>query len=66
MARLCVALLAAPCALNTTFEVRSTVPFSEVYNAPEGAGERDWAALLAAAGLDERVTGKQAQEAVPA
>ena len=59
MAALCCALLEQPAGAGMTFEVGSTVPFSQAW---EGAGAdapaRDWGALLAGAGLRPRVTGK--------
>ena len=59
VAELCVALLDQPAARDTTFEVGSTVPFSQPWTAEDAAGgaaARDWAPLLA--GLKKRVTGK--------
>ncbi|KAL4859726.1 putative complex I intermediate-associated protein 30 [Chlorella vulgaris] len=60
VAELCVALLDQPAAVNTTFEVGSTVPFSQpwtvdVANPPP---PRDWTAVIQGAGLKQRVTGK--------
>lgn len=52
-----MALLEQPAAANTTFEVGSTVPFSQPWTG-EGAAPRDWAAVLGSAGLQPRVTGK--------
>ncbi len=42
IAQLAVALLEAPDAADTTFEVKSTVPFSEPYKAAPDAVPRDW------------------------
>lgn len=36
VADLCVALLGCPAAACTTFEVRSTVPFSQPWTGPQG------------------------------
>lgn len=60
IADLCVALLEAPSALDATFEIRSKVPFSEPFTVPDSQSlqERDWEALLRAAKLDPKVTGK--------
>jgi hypothetical protein len=59
IADLCVSLLDMPPAVGTTFEIKSTVPFSQPW-APEEATTktRDWAAELAAAGVRPGVTGK--------
>ncbi|KAG2496036.1 hypothetical protein HYH03_005958 [Edaphochlamys debaryana] len=62
VADLCVALLGCPAATNTTFEVRSTVPFSQQWTGP-AAGEpapsaAAWPGRLAAAGLLRGVTGR--------
>ncbi len=54
-----MALLEQPAARNTTFEVGSTVPFSQPWteaDAGAAAAQRDWAQLLG--GLRQRVTGK--------
>lgn len=53
-----MALLDQPAARDVTFEVGSTVPFSQPWTAEEAgsAAQRDWAPLLA--GLRQRVTGK--------
>lgn len=59
VAALCCALLQQPGGANMTFEVGSSVPFSQAWEGPgAGAPPRDWAALLAGAGLRQRVTGK--------
>ena len=44
VAQLVVALLDAPAAVDTTFEIKSTVPFSEPYKAQPDAPPRDWQA----------------------
>ncbi len=58
MAELCVELLNLPSALDTTFEIKSTVPFSQPFevdpaNPPPA---RDWGALLS--DVRPGVTGK--------
>ncbi|EFJ50015.1 hypothetical protein VOLCADRAFT_89408 [Volvox carteri f. nagariensis] len=61
VADLCVALLSCPSATDTTFEIRSTVPFSQPWTLPDPARPpppRDWAAVLAAARLRPGVTGR--------
>lgn len=60
VADLCVALLASRAAVNATFEVKSTVPFSEPWTGPEeGAPQsNDWEAVLSAAEVRPGVTGK--------
>ncbi|KAL4448009.1 hypothetical protein ABPG75_005228 [Micractinium tetrahymenae] len=58
IADLCVALLGLPAAAGTTFEVGSTVPFSQPWEGDATAPPRDWAALVQGAGLKKRVTGK--------
>ena len=58
IADLCVALLDTPAAADTTFEVGSTVPFSQPWEGVAAAPPRDWAATLREAGLRRRVTGK--------
>lgn len=60
MADLCVSLLQLPSAVGTTFEVKSTIPFSQPWEGgPTGvAAPRDWAAELAGAGIRPGVTGK--------
>ena len=66
IADLCVHLLSSKAARNATFEIKSTVPFSEPWQGPEssagnGSGSsnaRDWEALLLRAELREGVTGK--------
>ena len=58
-ADLCVALLSTPAASGVTFEVKSTVPFSQPWTGPPaGAPPRDWAATVASAALVPGVTGK--------
>lgn len=60
VAELCVELLERPEALDTTFEIKSTVPFSQPWQVDPAnpPPPRDWAALLGGAGLQKRVTGK--------
>lgn len=58
VADLCVALLSGPEATDATFEVKSTVPFSEAFQPAPGQQPTDWAALLRHGGLKPRVTGK--------
>jgi hypothetical protein len=58
VADLCVTLLDAPSATGVTFEVKSTIPFSQVWEAPSAGAAVDWRAELAVAGLRPRVTGK--------
>jgi hypothetical protein len=61
VADLCVALLegrAGACALDTTFEVKCTLPFSEPWQGVPDAPARDWGEVLGAAQLQQRVTGK--------
>lgn len=57
-----MALLNLPTAVGTTFEIKSTIPFSQPWEGPpEGSAagfSRDWAAELAAAGIKPGVTGK--------
>ena len=63
IAELCVAILDEPSALNSTFEVRSTVPFSEPFKGLSNPQqERDWRSLLQAAKLDPKITGKMESE----
>ncbi|CAL5022978.1 unnamed protein product [Urochloa decumbens] len=66
VALICVAALASPNAVGKTFEVKSTVPFSEPYvidpsNPPP---EKDYEAYFKE--LKEGITGKEALEATPA
>lgn len=58
VAQLCVALLEEPAAVDTTFEIKSTVPFSTPYVAEPGAAPRDWHSTLSSAGLRKGVTGR--------
>ncbi len=51
VAQLCASLLEIPGAAGRTFEIASTVPFSEPFDGPAGGGPtptRDWGALLGA------------------
>ncbi|CAO2045197.1 unnamed protein product [Urochloa humidicola] len=66
VALICVAALASPNAVGKTFEVKSTVPFSEPYvvdpsNPPP---EKDYEVYFKE--LKEGITGKEALEATPA
>lgn len=59
VAELCCALLGLPAAAGVTFEVKSTVPFSQPWEgeaAGAGSVPRDWGELLS--GLEPGVTGK--------
>lgn len=58
VADLCVSLLQQPAATGVTFEIKSTVPFSQPWAPETPAAARDWAAELAAAGLKRGVTGR--------
>jgi hypothetical protein len=58
VAELCVELLSSEAATNTTFEIKSTVPFSTPFTPAPGAPPRDWSALLSTSGLRPGVTGK--------
>lgn len=58
VADLCVALLGLPSAVDTTFEIKSTIPFSQPWAPEEAAAPRDWAAELSGAGVKPGVTGK--------
>lgn len=64
VAELCVELLegaspAATLAVNTTFEIKCTLPFSQPWVPPEGGQQpRDWRLTLSAAALQQGVTGK--------
>lgn len=42
IAQLCAALLEAPSAADTTFEVKTTQPFPEPFVADESTPARDW------------------------
>jgi hypothetical protein len=56
VADLCVSLLNLPLAVGTTFEIKSTIPFSQPWEGNVAAAPRDWAAELS--GLKPGVTGK--------
>ncbi|CAG9465720.1 unnamed protein product [Pedinophyceae sp. YPF-701] len=58
VAELCCALLDTNGAAGLTFEVSSTVPFSEAWEGAGGATQMDRAAEVAAAGLRRNVTGR--------
>ncbi len=58
IAELCVELLDLPVAADTTFEIKSTVPFSTPFSVDPAnlPPPRDWAKLLS--GVKQGVTGK--------
>lgn len=60
LAGLCVHLLESSAATDRTFEVRSTVPFSEPWTDEQSAAAaaRDWEGALLEAELKRGVTGK--------
>lgn len=60
MAELCVDLLSVPSASGTTFEIKSTVPFSQPWTPEDEAKqpERDWKQVVEAAKLVPGVTGR--------
>lgn len=60
IADLCVELLDIPAAVGTTFEIKSTVPFSQPWGEDDKAAQqpRDWAAAITGAALVPGVTGK--------
>ena len=60
IASLCVALLEEPSALNSTFEIKSLIPFSEPFSPTEAQRQqqRDWSSLLRNAKLSTSITGK--------
>ncbi|CAD7704726.1 unnamed protein product [Ostreobium quekettii] len=60
VAELLVEALSQPSVLDTAFEVKCTLPFSQPYEPEAGAegAPRDWAALLEGANLRRGVTGK--------
>ncbi|XP_066321509.1 protein HIGH CHLOROPHYLL FLUORESCENCE PHENOTYPE 173, chloroplastic-like [Miscanthus floridulus] len=66
VARICVAALASPNAVGKTFEVKSTVPFSEPYviDPSNPPSEKDYEVYFKE--LKEGITGKEALEAIPA
>ena len=58
---MCCSLLSLPDATDTTFEIKSTVPFSDPFVQPETFEERtieDWSGLLVGAQVNTGVTGK--------
>ncbi|KAL4204504.1 hypothetical protein AMTRI_Chr01g110210 [Amborella trichopoda] len=65
VARICVTALESPHACNKTFEVKSTVPFSEpfVVNPNTPPPEKDYDVYFKA--LEEGITGKEALERSP-
>ncbi|XP_037483765.1 protein HIGH CHLOROPHYLL FLUORESCENCE PHENOTYPE 173, chloroplastic-like [Triticum dicoccoides] len=66
VARLCVAALASPSAVGKTFEVKSTVPFSEpfVIDPSNPPPEKDYEVYFKE--LKDGITGKEALEGTPA
>eukprot|EP00884_Botryococcus_braunii_P010727 jgi/Botrbrau1/19656/Bobra.0003s0021.2 len=60
VAQLLVALLEEPCVVDTTFEVRSTIPVAEPWVPPSDATpvSRNWGELLQNADLRRGVTGR--------
>ncbi|MEW5317424.1 MAG: hypothetical protein WDW38_008720 [Sanguina aurantia] len=57
VAELCAVLLSNTTAVDTTFEIKSTVPFSQPWQM-ESPPARDWSAFLTEAGLRQKVTGR--------
>ena len=53
-----VALLDTEASTDITFEVASTVPFSEPFKGDKAMADRDWRAIITNAGLRKGVTGK--------
>ncbi|KAL3693896.1 hypothetical protein R1sor_007547 [Riccia sorocarpa] len=62
IARICVAALKSPAATDTTFEVKSTVPFSQPFEIDPSnpPAERDYAEFFQS--LEKGITGKEALE----
>ena len=60
VAELCVSLLDCPGGADVSFEIKSTVPFSQPWTEEDsqGAKARDWADELRKADLQAGVTGK--------
>ena len=62
VAELCVALLDTPGMANVSFEIKSTVPFSQPWTPEDseksGQKDRSWTSVVHAAGLEAGVTGK--------
>lgn len=58
LAELCVALLNQPGACDTSFEVKSTIPFAEVYEPSDDQASRNWTKFINDADLIKGVTGK--------
>jgi len=56
--------LEEPSAVNTTFEIRSTVPFSQPFTVDSQSEqqEREWSSFLKASKLDAKINGKQAMD----
>ncbi|MCZ6919451.1 MAG: hypothetical protein O7C60_03710, partial [Rickettsia endosymbiont of Ixodes persulcatus] len=62
VSQLCIALLRTPKAVNTTFEIKSTIPFSEPWTEEKSDGQfREWGKILADADLKPNVTGKSVE-----
>lgn len=63
IAELCVQLLSQQEGLDKTFEVKSTVPFSQPFEVDQRhpPASRDWQALFRTSNLDENLTGKTKQ-----
>ncbi|MEW5307468.1 MAG: hypothetical protein WDW36_009863 [Sanguina aurantia] len=57
VAELCAVLLSNTAAADTTFEIKSTVPFSQPWQM-DSPPARDWSAFLSEAGLRQKVTGR--------
>ncbi|GMH41686.1 hypothetical protein BSKO_09596 [Bryopsis sp. KO-2023] len=58
IAEFCVELLSQSAPTDTTFEVKSTIPFSQPFEPKEAPEARDWTTLLEKASLRKGVTGK--------
>ena len=62
VAELCIALLETPGMANVSFEIKSTVPFSQPWTPEDSAKsadkDRSWTSVVQAAGLEAGVTGK--------
>ena len=62
VAQLCVALLETPGMADVSFEIKSTVPFSQPWSSDDseqsGDKDRSWPGVVQAASLEAGVTGK--------
>ena len=60
VADLCVSLLNQPAAAGTTFEIKSTIPFSQPWEVDPQAppSRKNWGQVLEGVGLQRGVTGK--------